>query len=212
MVQGWLDESVKGVKYIGAPSVQLFCHDDHVCLYDVTDQILTSDSVHEGNVAPPMYQDEHPQLQDELLRQAEVAGRWLHAQGYRGTGSVDFQFIYRNGEPEVRVCEINARVTGATYPSLLARHFSPKGAWLMRNIRFHPPKKGREIVAALEGAGLLYHKGQEQGVLPFNFNPDAGNMVIKGQFLFLAKTPDVAYTLLDKMRLTRSLQGEYDRD
>jgi len=95
LVQGWLDESVKGVQCTGSPSVQMFLDEDTVHLYDITEQILSSDSIHEGNTAPPSYMILRSDIKDELLLQGAEAGRWLHHQGYRGTASVDFLVIDR---------------------------------------------------------------------------------------------------------------------
>jgi predicted ATP-grasp superfamily ATP-dependent carboligase len=211
LVQGWLEEA-DGVHFLGSPSVQLFIGSERICLFDLTDQILSQQSVHEGNMAPPLYLEEYPDLKDELLRQAEIAARWLHEQGYRGMGSVDFHVISRQGACEVRVCEINARITGATYPSLLARLFRPEGSWLMRNIRFTQPYSGQLILDALDEACLLFHAGATSGVVPINFNLTRDGYVAKGQFLAIgADIPKV----LDLFRCVRNLETiiwEYDRD
>jgi hypothetical protein len=212
LVQGWLDNSLPGVRFIGSPSVQLFLDDSTLSLYDLTEQILSAESVHEGNVAPPPYLDREPDARTELFRQAEVAGRWLWAQGYRGTASVDFHFVERSGRREVRICEINARVTGATYPSLLARRFLPDGAWLMRNLRLAEPSDGGALIKTLDQAGLLFRPGQPGSVLPINFNTDGAGCVIKGQFLCLCKTAGQAAGLLDKARQILPMKGEFDRD
>ncbi|MFT5125113.1 MAG: hypothetical protein ACI9TH_004695 [Kiritimatiellia bacterium] len=196
MVQGWLGDDLPGVSDIRSPSVQLFVHEDHLSLYDLTEQLLSPDSLHEGNVAPPPYLASHAGLQEELLRQAEVAGRWLHRTTYRGTASVDFLLAQRNGKTEVRICEINARVTGATYPSMLARHFAPGEAWLMRNLRAHEPVPGEAILDALDTAGLLYHPRRIRGVLPINFNLNPEGQVFKGQFLCIAPDPEDCAELL----------------
>lgn len=212
LVQGWLDGSVKGVQYIGSPSVQLFVKDDSISLYDVTEQILSKDSIHEGNVAPSVQLQGEEQVYQELLRQAEICGQWLFDLGYRGTASVDFHFVKRNGCNEVRICEINARVTGATYPSMLARNFLPKGAWLMRNIRFDPLQKSQVILDVLNEEGLLFCQGKEKGVLPFNLNGTDCGHVNKGQFLFLGKKLDDVWKLLGDMQQIEKLKGVYDRD
>ena len=154
LVQGWLEDEIGGVELIGSPSVQLFLTDHEVSLYDVTEQILGAHSVHEGNIAPPPYAAEHPAAVDRLLAVASRAALWLHSQGYRGTASVDFVLLRRAGELQAIAAEINARVTGASYPSILARHFVPGGAWLMRNLRFHRPLPARDVLAA-PGTGAL---------------------------------------------------------
>jgi len=220
LLQGWMESGRNGVTRILSPSVQLFVDDEGVQLYDLTEQILSRDSVHQGNEAPPpwlgaaedtaMAQSIH----DELFRQAEVAAHWLHAQGYRGTGSVDFIVTEKaSGEKAgVYVCEINARVTGATYPALLARHFNPGGAWLLRNLRLSAPLPGDQLLKMLSTPGHLYQRGDENGVLPMNFNFGSDGLIHKGQFLCLAKDPKESRHLLDlaKLNLPVSMQSERD--
>lgn len=190
LVQGWLDESVEDVQWIGSPSIQLFVEPNTVHLYDLTDQILDEGSVHEGNIAPPAWLNRIPEAVPELVRQAGLVGRWLLGRGYRGTGSVDFHVIQQRGNLEIRVCEVNARVTGATYPSILARRFAPEGAWLMRNLRFADPLRGNDLLIRLNTRNILYRPGRPRGVLPVNFNLDAKGRTVKGQFLCLG--PDQA--------------------
>lgn len=212
LVQSWLDQSVKGVTYIGSPSIQLFIDDQTVHLYDLTDQILSDQSVHEGNVAPPVFVSQGCDCRKELFDQAAVAGQWLYEQGYRGTGSIDFQVITRHDRPEVRICEINARVTGATYPAILARTFLPQGAWLMRNIRFDPSHDTTNLLEVLDRGGLLYKPGKKQGILPFNFNPNEHGKIIKGQFLFLGPGVNDVFSLLKRLQELDTIKGVYDRD
>jgi len=212
LVQGWLDEDVDGVTAIGSPSVQFFVEEDHLTLYDVTEQILSSESIHEGNISPPPCLAGYPEALNEILRQSSIAGEWLHDLGYRGTGSIDFHAIQRRGAIEIRICEINARVTGATYPAVLARRFHPQGAWLMRNIRFISDVSGRGILRTLERNQLLYHLGQANGVLPINFNSDSDGNTVKGQFLCMANTPDQATQLLKEACEVLPVDWTYDRD
>ena len=212
LVQGWLDASVDGIRVLGSPSVQFFVDEESVSLYDITDQILSQDSVHEGNLAPLPYEREHRGLSEELLRQAGIAAQWLHAQGYRGTASVDFHVVLSKHHLEVRICEINARVTGATYPALLARYFLPQGAWLMRNLRFQGAVNAEQLLHSLRSAGLLYRPSMERGVLPVNFNTNATGEVVKGQYLCLDSTLDGVRSLLTRVRDVLHVESDYDRD
>ncbi|HEX9880597.1 MAG TPA: hypothetical protein VGB25_10415 [Candidatus Binatia bacterium] len=212
MVQGWLDEHIAGVERLGSPSVQLFLNDDTVFLFDLTEQILSAESVHQGNMSPPPYLQEHPALEGELLRQAGMAGAWLHEQGYRGTASADFLVVLRGTTLEVILCEINARVTGATYPAVLARHFLPRGSWCMRNISFRKALAGGELLSLMERAEVLYAPGKAKGMLPFNFNTDAQGRVIKGQFLCLGKDSGECFDLLTHAWSELPVEWGYDRD
>lgn len=185
MVQGWIDDALPGILRVTSPSVQMMLGEHAIHLYDLTDQILSIDSIHEGNIAPPET-PLAPAVHEEILRQARVAATWLHAQGYRGTGSTDFHLAFHeDGRVEVRICEINARVTGATYPSLLARHLQPKGTWLMRNLLLPEPLESCAVFDRLAQADLLYTPGKASGVLPVNFNSTPDRLVAKGQFLIL---------------------------
>jgi hypothetical protein len=211
LVQGWLDEAVANIHHLGSPSIQMFLDDETVSLYDITEQILNVESIHEGNLAPPPYFSKGDYVYEELFRQAASAGSWLHGQGYRGTASVDFLVVDRHGTVEVRVCEINARVTGATYPSVIARHFLPHDAWLMRNIRFAKPLRDTSLLTMLDKAGYLYHPDLQEGVLPVNFNLDEGG-VQKGQFLCLGKNADDCINMFKEIESILPLSWHYDRD
>jgi hypothetical protein len=147
-----------------------------------------------------------------MLSQAQVAGRWLHEQGYRGTGGVDFLTVKRNGKVEVIVNEINARVTGATYPSVLARYFLPHKAWVMRNLKFEGALQGYQLLAKLDRNGLLFKKDMERGILPFNFNLNESGNVSKGQFLFLAPDTEECKKLLESIQNVFPSICKFDRD
>jgi hypothetical protein len=212
MVQGWIEDGVRGMDKIASPSVQLFLNEHTVFLYDMTEQILSEQSVHQGNLSPPPVAQRFPEVKRELWRQAGIAGRWLHRQGYRGTGSVDFIIVQRNQRLETIICEINARVTGATYPAFLARHFKPKGDWLMRNIGFRKPMAGSDLIALIDRTGVLYRAGDNSGVIPFNFNTNLDGRVLKGQFVSIADHIDECTALLARAWSELPVEWEYDRD
>lgn len=212
MVQGWLDGTAENVRYLGSPSVQMFLDDESATLYDITEQILSGDSIHEGNLSPPPYFSPGDDIYEELLRQSTSAAAWLHDQGYRGTASIDFLVVERLGTFEVRACEINARVTGATYPSVLSRHFMPHGAWVMRNLKFILPLRDTSILKILEGAGKLFHRGLKRGIVPVNFNLDEKSGIQKGQFLCLAQDLEDCLRLFQEIESILPVRWFYDRD
>lgn len=214
MVQGWVERGRQGITSVHSPSVQMFLDEEAVYLYDLTEQILSHESVHEGNESPPPYLDQFPGLAEELFRQAGVAGQWLHDQGYRGTASTDF-VVARLEEPggfRVHVCEINARLTGATYPSVLARHFLPRGAWLLRNLKLAKPLSGRTVLRLLENHSDLFHRGKRRGLLPLNFNLDERRRVEKGQFLCLGESSGECHDMLLQAERDLPVDWEYVRD
>lgn len=212
LVQGWLKAGCFGITKLRSPSVQLFLNEDTVTMYDVTEQILSQASVHEGNESPPPYLGEHPEWREELLRQASVAAKWLHTQGYRGTASADFLLAEKDdGGFEVYVCELNARVTGATYPAVLAKHFMPDGVWLLRNLRFTDPLPGKKLLELLKRSHDLYVPGKSgSGIFPLNFNFGPDGLIHKGQFLCLAPSSGGSRMLLDLAKL--DLPCRPDRD
>lgn len=210
MVQGWIDESLPHIRKVASPSVQMMVGEKSIHLYDLTDQILSCDSIHEGNIAPPETRLE-PAMQDEILRQATVAANWLHGQGYRGTGSTDFHLAFHeDGQVDIRICEVNARVTGATYPALLARHFQPEGTWLMRNLLLPEPLEAREVFKRLSQAGLLFSPGDERGVLPINFNSTPEGLVAKGQFLVLGPNHESLHATMEETLHLKNLHFTRD--
>ena len=212
LVQGWIEPGIKAVRHIHSPSVQVLVGEKEVILFDTTDQILDHQSVHEGNLAPPHNPEALTEEQEELLDQAKAIAPWLHRTGYRGPASIDFH-VARHGEiSEVRACEINARVTGATYPSLLARKFQKNGAWLMRNLALPQPLAAGAILEILESHDTLYQPGREKGCLPINFNMNQEGDITKGQFLFLG--PDVydANEQLANLVSHPQIALHYDRD
>jgi len=144
--------------------------------------------------------------------QAAASGRWLHQVGYRGTASADFLVVRRRGAMEVRLCEVNARVTGATYPSVLARRFRPGGAWLMRNLRFDPPLADREVLDALRRRGHLFKRDAHGGVLPINFNAAESGSIWKGQFLCLGADESECLEHLNDSAAVLPVTWTYDRD
>ncbi len=214
IAQGWIKPGQGGVSQINSPSVQMFVDEEVIWLFDITDQILSTESVHEGNVSPPPYLKETNGLRDELLRQAGLVGQWLYRQGYRGTASTDFLWVKREetAAVEVYVCEINARVTGATYPSVLARHFTPNGAWLMRNLRLMESIDEMELLAMLRDSRLLFLPGRTSGILPINFNFGHDGKVLKGQFLCLAPTTVECERLLEQAESSLPVEWHSDRD
>lgn len=210
LVQGWLDDTCDGVEPVGSPSMQLFLDETTVNVYDVTEQILSEASVHEGNSSPPLFWC--AEIEQPMHDQAVAVGRWLHDNGYRGTASVDFIVIKRNGQVEVFVCEVNARVTGATYPSVLARRFCPHGHWLMRNLRIEHPIPSAELLSNLREKDHLLFSDSQEGLLPVNFNLNDQGLVTKGQFLCIGKDDHTCYEYLMAAADVLPVKWTYDRD
>lgn len=215
LAQGWLEEGKLGVQGLISPSVQFFCRDDSsVKIFDVTEQLLSRSSVHEGNISPsPAFtMVEGNEIYDELIRQSVPVAKWVSSTGYRGTGSIDFLVYRLAGALQVRVSEVNARVTGATYPSLLARHFLPGKAWLMRNFGFGSCLSVRELITVMDDRGLLFQSGSPSGVLPINFIAGADGRAMKAQLLFLAHEPAHCLEMIEEFVDVMPPGCVYDRD
>ncbi|KAA1261544.1 [Butirosin acyl-carrier protein]--L-glutamate ligase [Rubripirellula obstinata] len=216
LVQGWLAAGEQGIQSLRSPSTQLFLDETTVYAFDMTEQILSDDSVHEGNESPPAYLDQLPDLRSETIAQAEIVGRWLHRTGYRGPASIDWLVVERSSvkgdvaKMEVFVCEINARVTGATYPSILAKHFHPSGAWLLRNLRLGVPETSAALLQIFESAGHLFHADSHSGILPLNFNFGPDGLVHKGQFICIGDSTEQCHHLLHLAQ--QDLPGSWNAD
>ena len=212
LIQGWMEPGINGIESIYSPSVQLFVNEKSIYIYDITEQTLTDESVHQGNISPPPWIEKESELKDEILNQAKQVGNWLYSQNYRGTGSIDFLVVMRSNEVEVIISEINARVTGATYPSILARHFIPGGAWIMRNLITDKPLLGEKLLEILDRTDSLFEPGKDKGFLPINFNLDEKGRVIKGQFLYLSKDLNSCNLALEELHDVFPEDWTYDRD
>lgn len=212
LVQGWLNEDAPGVRAIGSPSVQMFFDDQACYLYDVTEQILSGESIHQGNIAPPPYWRDLPELEEPIRQQAVAVGRWLHEDGYRGTASADFLVVERAGRIQVHMCEVNARVTGATYPAVLARRLCPGGCWLMRNLMLDPPLAGHELLEALRTTDHLYRGQTIGGVLPINFHANRAGLVGKTQFLAFGGDAAACVEYINQAANVLPVNWKYSRD
>ncbi len=216
LAQGWIKEGRKEIEKILSPSVQFFCDKDHkVTIFDITEQLLSRSFVHEGNISPPMNFSPYPggKVYDELIRQSVQVAKWVASTGYKGTGSIDFLVFNMAGQLQVYVCEVNARVTGATYPSLLARHFMPGKAWLMRNFSFNSAMSVQNLIQKLDKNSRLFKPGRNYGILPINFIINDKKLVSKAQILFLADRPEFCMEMMMNFpQLMMPVRCVYDRD
>lgn len=213
MVQGWLDKERSGVKEVLSPSVQIFIKDEVISCFDVTEQFLSGSSIFKGNECTPSYLGwpDYTGLKAELLRQSEIVGNWLHGLGLRGPASIDFLVVNSDKLREVYVCEANARVTGATYPSLLARSLQDGGDWMMRNLKFRKPVPTRKLLRQLSDHGYLYEPGKLQGLLPYNLYTCDHGRVEQGQFLVMAPEITTCKGLLIEAERDMPIDWDYER-
>lgn len=213
LVQGWIEEGNRGVDRIFSPSVQFFCDETgKVTLYDITDQLLSRCSIHEGNLSPPVSFAAGGAIEAEILRQAEIVTSWVASVGYKGTGSIDFLICEAVDTISVYTCEVNARVTGATYPSLLAHHFNREGAWLMRNISLAPCMSAGEFLDFMERKGVLYLPGLARGILPLNLILDKDKLITKCQLLVIAGKTEECLEMIETFPALLPSSCVFDRD
>lgn len=213
LIQGWIEERRMGVTDLSSPSVQFFAGPaGQITLYELTDQLLSRHSVHEGNMAPPAGPAADPAIREELIRQAKIVAGWVAEVGFNGPGSIDFLVGHRHGIPFVNVCEVNARVTGATYPSLLALSLNPGGGWLMRNMVFGPCLTVGQFLDHLEHQGLLFLPGKNHGILPINLARTANGQISKCQLLFLAPDGSLCQQMVADFPSHLPTHCRFDRD
>ncbi|MEW6429414.1 MAG: hypothetical protein AB1568_15425 [Thermodesulfobacteriota bacterium] len=213
LVQGWMEEGGRGVLRVESPSVQFYSGPGgEAVLYDLTEQLLSAASVHEGNLAPPLGLAADGAVRRTILDQAATVVAWVHSLGYRGPGSIDFLVVEQGGGVRVHVCEVNARVTGATYPSLLALNCNPGGAWLMRNFVFAPCLTAAAFLDLLDGKGLLFRPGRGHGILPINVIGGEKGMLRKCQLLFLAPAGEDCRRMMEEFPALLPAACRFDRD
>ncbi len=213
LVQGWLEEGNMGIDRIFSPSVQFFCDGKGIAtLYDITDQLLSKNSIHQGNLSPPESFAADSPTHKEILRQAQITTSWIGSLGYSGTGSIDFLVSTAGEKITVYICEVNARVTGATYPSLLARNFNPKGAWLMRNISFGPCMTAQEFFDLLAQRDILYVPGSKKGILPLNVIISENRQITKCQLLVLSPMMQQCVEIIEAFPDLLPSSCTFDRD
>ncbi len=216
LAQGWIKEGHKEIENLLSPSVQFFCDKNHqITIFDITEQLLSRSFVHEGNISPPMnFAPYHgDEVYDEMIRQSVQVTKWVASTGYKGTGSIDFLVFHMAGQLQVYVCEVNARVTGATYPSLLALRFMPGKAWLMRNFSFDRALSVQDLIRVIGKSGHLFAPGKSSGILPINFIVDDKGFVSKAQILFLADRSEICLKMtMEFPQLMMPVRCLYDRD
>jgi len=96
---------------------------DSIVCVGITDQRLSDQLVHEGNLYPSKARTVR-----EMLGSAEKIAKWLQGEGYRGLLGLDFG-EYLNpatGEPHHFLSEINPRMNGAAYPKAMMEYLNEK--------------------------------------------------------------------------------------
>jgi hypothetical protein len=131
-----------------------------------TDQVLDANLHHAGNRFPSC-----ALLVDEMIAHAEALGHHLRDMGYAGWAGCDFceYMDPTTGEPRLFFAELNARINGASYPTIAAGRL---GASLDRPMAFVSGylTTGARSFAELAGrlGSQLLRPGGRPGTLPYN--------------------------------------------
>lgn len=130
-----------------------------------SEQILSDDDVHLGNVNDPNLYFKSPRVQENVLK----TRNWIREQGYRGIVGIDL-YITQDGKPYYM--ETNGRFNGSTPGALLADKLhgtSVHVPWgVQNNISLSRGTTVNDFVAGLERDHLLYDPDTRYGVLPTN--------------------------------------------
>lgn len=105
---------------------------NHVRCVGITDQRLSPDLAHQGNLVPS-----RAVTLAAMLNAARRLSEWLQSEGFRGIVGYDFcEYIDRaTGKPSFFLTEINPRINGSVYPlfiqaQLAQAHGQPIDAFL----------------------------------------------------------------------------------
>ena len=113
------------LKLIASPNIMMHIKpgNGRILCVSVTDQILSDNLMHEGNV----YTSSAKTLK-EMIDSTRIMSKWLQSEGYGGLVGFDFgeYFNSKTGEVEHFLSEINPRVNAAVYPKSMMECFNRK--------------------------------------------------------------------------------------
>jgi hypothetical protein len=131
-----------------------------------TDQVLDANLHHAGNRFPS-----GALLVDEMIAHAEALGHHLRDRGYAGWTGCDFceYMDPATGEPRLFFAELNARINGASYPTVAAGRLAASSDRPMAFVSGYVTTGARSFVelAGRLGSRLL-RPGGGPGTLPYN--------------------------------------------
>ena len=82
----------------------------------------------------------------------------------------------------------------------------------MRNLALPKPSPGAHVLELLWNEGMFFTPRCKDGCIPINFNTDADENVVKGQFLFLGPDLQSVGSQLLKITNHHTLDFVYARD
>ena len=104
-----------------SPNVLMSIEPDKIVCVGVTDQLLTDDLAHEGNLYPSS-----AKTVKDMTASARRISEWLQAEGYYGLAGFDFgEYVNpETGRCEHFLAEINPRMNAAAYPRALMENLN----------------------------------------------------------------------------------------
>ena len=175
--------------------------DDSICCVGITDQRLSRELVHHGNI--------FPSRAITLPGMVEAGYRfsaWLRSEGFKGIVGYDFcEYVDRaTGRPSFFLTEINPRINGSVYPLFLRENL---GRTVSRAIdAFISVKWFRTWAITFDEferrfRHLFFTPEKMYGMVPYNTSTIRRGLV---DLMFIGRTREEAAMLLDQARLVES--------
>ena len=154
-----------------SPNVLMYIEPDKIVCVGVTDQLLTADLAHQGNLYPSS-----AKTVKDMVASARKISEWLQAKGYCGLAGFDFgEYVNsETGRCEHFLAEINPRMNAAAYPRALMEHLNRAqerkgGPYIEAFLSANITTKARSFAELDELCGRLFFTPETgEGVVPYN--------------------------------------------
>jgi len=156
-----------------SPNVLMYIDPDYnrITSVSVTDQILSDDLMHEGNIYPST-----ATTLNEMLLSAEKLSLWLQAEGYSGLVGFDFGEYYNTEKGQFGhfLAEVNPRTNAATYSKSLMEHLNRNqkkrgGPYIEAFLSANIKTNARSFAQLREWYGHLFFNPKiGKGLVPYN--------------------------------------------
>lgn len=154
-----------------SPNILMHIAPDNISCVAITDQLLSSNLVHQGNSYPST-----AKTLDDILDSAWILSTWLQKEGYAGLAGFDFgeYFDVQTGKFMHFLADINPRTNAAAYPKSLMEHLNrkqaatggpPIEAFLSTNVK--TSARAFEELQKLYGY-LFFDSKVGKGLVPYN--------------------------------------------
>jgi hypothetical protein len=162
---------------------------NHVRCVGITDQRLSPDLAHQGNIFPS-----RAVTLAAMLNAARSLSEWLQSEGFRGIVGYDFcEYIDRaTGKPSFFLTEINPRINGSVYPlfiqaQLVQAYGQPIDAFL--SVKWF--RVNTCVFSEFENKfkHLFFNPEKQAGLVPYNTSGIERGLV---DLMFIGRTPEEA--------------------